>query len=135
MIYADLFIMHTIARCVSVIPGAQWLSLPEEVQTFGKMMKAQLNLRNEAKNLKLFESRFAHRNLDGVLFPRVLEIYERESVLIEEYMNGVPINSFLKFRPSKYDYKVASQGLAGFLVYFFLLLILQKMLIIDNFVQ
>ncbi|EEB86610.1 hypothetical protein MPER_16371, partial [Moniliophthora perniciosa FA553] len=47
----DLSIMSFFAHFITIFPGMQWLSLPEEVDVFGKMMFRQMNLRNEADNL------------------------------------------------------------------------------------
>jgi aarF domain-containing kinase len=108
--------MGLVARLINAIPGAHWLSLPDEVATFGRMMQSQLDLRNEAHHLALFAKRFAHRNNDGITFPLVIEEYKRQSVLIEDFAVGIPINKFLTLGPSVFDETLARQGLRSFLV-------------------
>ncbi|KAG5734293.1 hypothetical protein E4T56_gene14508, partial [Termitomyces sp. T112] len=61
MIARDLSIMSFFARAISLLPGMQWLSLPQEVEVFGTMMFQQLDLRNEAENLLAFEHNFSNR--------------------------------------------------------------------------
>jgi aarF domain-containing kinase len=93
----------------------QWLSLPEEVDVFGKMMSQQLDLRHEAENLLTFEANFAHRKVP-VTFPRPLGVWSTKDFLIEEYENALPLEMFLKNGGGPYDDQVATMGLDAFLV-------------------
>lgn len=54
----DLKIMAFFARAINALPGAQWLSFPEEVAVFGAMMMSQVDMRIEATNLDQFEHNF-----------------------------------------------------------------------------
>ena len=111
----DLSIMAFFARCISILPAMQWLSLPEEVQVFGKMMHQQLDLRNEADNLLAFENNFAPRKVP-VTFPRPLKLWSTKDLLVEEYENALPLEAFLRNGGGPYDEQVATVGLDAFLV-------------------
>lgn len=120
----DVSIMQFFARAISILPGMKWISLPEEVQVFGSMMNQQLDLRNEVENLLIFENNFATRKLP-VTFPRPLKIWSTHDVLIEEFQNALPMETFLKNGGGPYDDQMATVGLDAFL----------NMLLLDNFVH
>ncbi|TFK36951.1 hypothetical protein BDQ12DRAFT_706154 [Crucibulum laeve] len=120
----DLSIMSFFARALSLLPGMEWLSLPEEVDVFGSMMYQQLDLRHEADNLLVFENNFAPRKVP-VTFPRPLKVWSTQDMLIEEYQNALPLEAFLKNGGGPYDDQVATVGLDAFL----------NMLLLDNFVH
>ena len=115
----DLSIMHFFANLLSIVPGMQWISLPEEVDVFGKMMGEQIDLRHEAENLRTFETNFSQRK-SAVSFPRPLTLFSSKDVLIEEYENALPLDMFLKNGGGPYDKQIAELGLDSFLVCFFL---------------
>ncbi|KIJ27376.1 hypothetical protein M422DRAFT_784917 [Sphaerobolus stellatus SS14] len=124
MIQRDLRIISFFAHCISLFPGMEWISLPEEVYVFGRMMNEQLNLRNEVNNLKKFEEHFSSR-MAAVTFPRPLEDYSTKDILIEEYENALPLKAFLQNGGGPFDDAIAESGLDAFL----------KMLLLDNFVH
>jgi len=111
----DLAIMGFFAGLITLLPGMEWLSLKEEVEVFGRMMYEQLDLRNEAENLDLFEKNFAHRKLP-VSFPRPLKTWSTKGILIEEYQTALPLELFLKNGGGPYDRQLAEIGLDAFLV-------------------
>lgn len=114
MIARDLKIMMFFARALNAIPGIEWLSFPEEVQVFGEMMMSQIDLRIEANNLSTFETNFKHR--PTVSFPRALKQYTSRGVLVEEYEDAVPLETFLQRGGGAYDHRIANLGLDAFLV-------------------
>ncbi|KAF8221692.1 ABC1-domain-containing protein [Tricholoma matsutake] len=120
----DLAIMTFFAHCISLLPGMQWISLPDEVNVFGTMMSQQLDLRNEAENLLTFEQNFSHRKVPAT-FPRPLQIWSTQDILVEEYENALPLEYFLRNGGGPYDDQVATFGLDAFL----------NMLLLDNFVH
>ncbi|KAI0931711.1 hypothetical protein AcW2_000542 [Taiwanofungus camphoratus] len=124
LIARDLTLMAFFARGVTLLPGMQWLSLPEEVAVFGRMMGEQLDLRHEAANLEAFERHFAERKLP-VTFPRPLRMWSTKEVLVEEYENALPLETFLKNGGGPYNDTLAEVGLDTFL----------NMLLLDNFVH
>ena len=115
LISRDLKIMAFFANALTLIPGVQWLSLPEEVEVFGRMMREQLDLRNESHNLVEFEKRFAERRLP-VTFPRPLEVWSTRDMLVEEYQNALSLEDFLRNGGGPYNDTLAEVGLDAFLV-------------------
>lgn len=120
----DVAIMSIFANILNVIPGMQWISLPEEVQVFGHMMNSQLDLRVEASNLDRFDHNFRPRG-PRVTFPRPIKLgkngngeerEESKEVLIEEYEDALPLKYFLRNGGGPYDHKIANIGLDAFLV-------------------
>jgi len=107
--------MTFFASLISIFPGMQWISLPEEVKVFGSMMEQQLDLRHEADNLEIFEKNFAPRKVP-VTFPRPLKVWSTKDILIEEYENALPLEAFLKNGGGPFDDQVATVGLDAFLV-------------------
>ncbi|KAJ3966272.1 protein kinase [Lentinula raphanica] len=120
----DLSIMSFFAKFITLFPGMQWLSLPEEVNVFGQMMFQQLDLRHEADNLLTFENNFGSRNVP-VNFPRPLQLWSTPHLLVEEYQNALPLETFLRNGGGPFDEQVATVGLDAFL----------NMLLLDNFVH
>ncbi|KAL5535829.1 hypothetical protein ACEPAF_3923 [Sanghuangporus sanghuang] len=118
----DLSIMRFFARLINLFPGMEWISLPEEVEVFGNMMAQQLDLRNEARNLRTFEYNFSQRKA-AVSFPRPLMPFTSKDVLIEEYQNALSLEAFLRNGGGPYDKYIAELGLDAFL----------NMLLLDNF--
>jgi aarF domain-containing kinase len=111
----DIRIMSFFAHCLNVLPGMQWLSLPEEVDVFGQMMNQQLDLRHEGDNLLTFESNFAPRKVP-VSFPRPLKMWSAKDLLVEEYMDALPLEAFLLNGGDPFDDQIATIGLDAFLV-------------------
>ncbi|KAI0361436.1 ABC1-domain-containing protein [Trametes cingulata] len=124
MINRDLSIMRFFANVITLLPGMQWLSLPEEVAVFGQMMHEQLDLRIEADNLATFEKNFESRKLP-VSFPRPLKVWSTKDLLVEEYENALPLELFMKNGGGPYNDTLAEAGLDAFL----------NMLLLDNFVH
>jgi len=107
--------MSFFAQIITLFPGMQWISLPEEVNVFGEMMRRQLDLRIEAENLLVFEDNFAPRNVP-VSFPRPLKTFSTADLLVEEYENALPMEYFLKNGGGPFDDQLATVGLDAFLV-------------------
>jgi aarF domain-containing kinase len=116
--------MHFFARCISFLPGMQWISLPQEVEVFGNLMSRQLDLRHEAESLEIFERNFSHRRVP-VTFPRPLKTWSTKELLIEEYMNALSLEYFLSNGAGPFNEQLATTGLDAFL----------HMLLIDNFIH
>jgi len=111
----DIKIMSFFAKVLNLIPGAEWLSLPEEVEVFSKMMFDQLDLRNEARNLDRFEKNFGERR-SAISFPRPLKSFSTRELLIEEFEDAVPLKWFLNNGGAGFDHRIANLGLDAFLV-------------------
>ncbi|OZJ06769.1 hypothetical protein BZG36_00292 [Bifiguratus adelaidae] len=134
IVLRDLKIMKFFAKCLDLIPTVHWLSLPEEVEKFGEMMEDQLDLRIEASNLKQFQRNFENRRT--AKFPRPLMQYTTRDMLMEEFIEGVPLKVFLDAarvyggkraydEGKEFDTRIADIGLDSFL----------HMLIFDNFIH
>jgi aarF domain-containing kinase len=114
LIHRDLKLMAVFASLLDKVPGVEWLSLPEEVEVFGKLMKSQLDLRGEGRNLVRFRDNFAQR--DDVDFPRPLTMFTSRYVLVEEYEDAIPLRAFLNAPGGPFDDRIAHLGLDAFLV-------------------
>lgn len=122
----DLKIMAFFAKVIDIIPTMEWLSLPQEVEQFGILMKLQLDLRIEALNLAKFRSNFKKR-LD-IHFPKSYLNFTTREVLVEEFIHAVPMEKLLSLKDNfgkNLSKEVSDKGLDAFL----------KMLILDNFVH
>lgn len=119
----DLSIMGFFASVLNAIPTMEWLSLPDEVQKFGEMMKLQLDLRIEATNLSIFRRNFKERTT--AWFPYPYTAFTTRQVLVEEFAQGIPLAEFMEKGGGVFQEEIANEGLDAFL----------RMLLIDNFVH
>ncbi|KAK0707615.1 hypothetical protein B0H67DRAFT_588148 [Lasiosphaeris hirsuta] len=119
----DLRIMWFFASMLNTIPTIEWLSLPDEVEQFGEMMKLQLDLRIEAANLTIFRKNFKDR--PTAWFPFPYTEFTTRSVLVEEFAQGIPLADFMANGGGAFQQDIASEGLDAFL----------RMLLLDNFVH
>ncbi|PMD48099.1 ABC1-domain-containing protein [Hyaloscypha variabilis F] len=123
MVRRDLRIMGFFASVLNVIPTIEWLSLPDEVQQFGEMMRLQLDLRIEAANLTIFRRNFKERTTAWFPFPYT-EFTTRQ-VLVEEFATGIPLSDFMENGGGIFQQEIADEGLDAFL----------RMLLLDNFIH
>ncbi|KAM7120213.1 putative aarF domain-containing protein kinase 2 isoform 2-T2 [Molossus nigricans] len=79
----DLLLMKMGSRVLALLPGIKWLSLPEIVEEFEKLMVQQIDLRYEARNLEHFQCNFL--NVKSVRFPTPLHPFVTRDVLVETY--------------------------------------------------
>ncbi|XP_036284596.1 uncharacterized aarF domain-containing protein kinase 2 isoform X2 [Pipistrellus kuhlii] len=79
----DLLLMKMGSQVLTLLPGIKWLSLPEIVEEFEKLMVQQIDLRYEARNLEHFQSNFL--NVKSVRFPTPLHPFVTRDVLVETY--------------------------------------------------
>lgn len=119
----DLRIMRAVASVLNLIPTIEWLSLPDEVEQFGEMMKLQLDMRIEAANLTIFRKNFKNRTTAWFPFPYTE--FTTRNVLIEEFAHGMPLADFLEKGGGVFQRDIASEGLDAFL----------RMLLLDNFIH
>lgn len=119
----DLKIMGFFASALNAIPTIEWLSLPDEVEQFGEMMKLQLDLRIEAANLAKFRQNFKDRST--AWFPYPYTDFTTRNVLIEEFAQGIPLADFMENGGGVFQHEIADEGLDAFL----------RMLLLDNFVH
>uniref|UniRef100_A0A8D0MEF6 ABC1 atypical kinase-like domain-containing protein n=1 Tax=Sus scrofa TaxID=9823 RepID=A0A8D0MEF6_PIG len=120
----DLLLMKMGSRVLALLPGIKWLSLPEIVEEFEKLMVQQIDLRYEARNLEHFQCNFLHVN--SVKFPTPLRPFVTRDVLVETYEESVPVSSYQQAGiPVDVKRKIARLGIN----------MLLKMIFVDNFVH
>ncbi|KAK3381994.1 hypothetical protein B0H63DRAFT_217639 [Podospora didyma] len=119
----DLRIMWFFATVLNAIPTIEWLSLPDEVDQFGEMMRLQLDLRIEAANLTMFRKNFKDRTTAWFPFP--YSDFSTRNVLVEEFAHGIPLADFMANGGGVFQQDIASEGLDSFL----------RMLLLDNFIH
>ena len=97
-IEADLDLMRASVRVAEHLPfldGLRWLDLPGVVEEFATLLRSQLDLRNEAKNLERFNVNF--RDSTSIVFPKLIEGFApTRDVLVETFCDGEPILKFAK---------------------------------------
>ncbi|TVY86878.1 ABC1 family protein, mitochondrial, partial [Lachnellula willkommii] len=123
MIRRDLRIMGFFASAINALPTMEWLSLPDEVEQFGEMMRLQLDLRIEAANLSIFRKNFKERTT--AWFPYPYTDFTTRQVLVEEFAQGIPLADFMENGGGIFQEEIANEGLDAFL----------RMLLLDNFVH
>jgi aarF domain-containing kinase len=123
MVRRDLKIMGFFATALNLIPTIEWLSLPDEVEQFGEMMRLQLDLRIEAANLRIFRKNFKPRTTAWFPYPYIE--YTTRQMLVEEFAQGIPLSDFMENGGGVFQQEIASEGLDAFL----------RMLLLDNFVH
>ncbi|KAM9495673.1 putative aarF domain-containing protein kinase 2 [Clarias gariepinus] len=120
----DLILMKAGSMIISCLPGLKWLSLPEVVDEFEKLMTKQIDLRCEARNMEKFKNNF--KDLEYVKFPTPLRPFVTSTVLVETYEESEPISNYLRSEVSV----AVKQRIARMGVYTLL-----KMVFVDNFVH
>lgn len=123
----DLRIMYFFSNVIDSLPTMEWLSLPNEVEQFSILMKLQLDLRIECKNLENFNTNF--KSNPRIRFPVGSMGLSSRYVLFEEYIHGFPMEEFLAVKDGlkRVDLckKVSNPFIEAFL----------KMLILDDFIH
>ncbi|XP_072529877.1 uncharacterized aarF domain-containing protein kinase 2 [Salminus brasiliensis] len=120
----DLILMKVGSVLISCLPGLKWLSLPEVVDEFEKLMTKQIDLRCEARNIERFKKNF--KDLEYVKFPTPLRPFVTRTVLVETYEESEPISNYLKSEvPAAVKQRIARMGVDTLL----------KMVFVDNFVH
>lgn len=120
----DLLLMKIGSRALDLLPGIKWLSLPEVVEEFEKLMVQQIDLRYEAHNLEHFQRNF--RNVSSVRFPTPLRPFVTRDVLVETYEESVPVSRYQQAGiPGDLKRAIARLGIN----------MLLKMIFVDNFVH
>lgn len=120
----DLILMKAGSVLISCLPGFKWLSLPEVVDEFEKLMMKQIDLRFEARNMEKFKNNF--KDLEYVKFPTPLRPFVTRTVLVETYEESEPISNYLRSEVSvAVKQRIARMGVDTLL----------KMVFVDNFVH
>ena len=96
-IETDLFLMSLGANLLRLLPGNEFLSLPETIEQFSSLLQQHTDLAQEAHNLDRFRSNFA--KWDNVHFPAPVWSFVSDKILVEELERGVPLNEFMRHAP------------------------------------
>ncbi|XP_037059524.1 uncharacterized aarF domain-containing protein kinase 2-like [Peromyscus leucopus] len=91
-VYMDLQLMKIGSQALGLLPGVKWLSLPEIVEEFEKLMVQQIDLRYEARNLEHFQHNF--QDMASVKFPTPIHPLITRDILVETYEESVPVSSY-----------------------------------------
>jgi len=103
-IETDLDWLNLVARSLPLI-SKPLISLNPVgcVEEFGRMLRNQLDLREEAHNLREFGKLFASES-DYLIFPEVIDTNPHtKRVLVESYIEGLPILEYAKHHADDYD--------------------------------
>ena len=100
-IEVDIELMLFAAVLIDQLPflNMKWFALPEAVAEFRNIMENQLDLTTEAASLNRFRDNFVdlhHHGPPKVTFPRPIEGYVTEDVLIESFEEGDEISSYFE---------------------------------------
>lgn len=123
-VYMDLQLMKIGSQALGLLPGVKWLSLPEIVEEFEKLMVQQIDLRYEARNLEHFQHNF--QDMASVKFPTPIHPLITRDILVETYEESVPVSSYQQAgTPADLKREIARLGIN----------MLLKMIFVDNFVH
>uniref|UniRef100_A0A671PQZ0 Uncharacterized aarF domain-containing protein kinase 2-like n=1 Tax=Sinocyclocheilus anshuiensis TaxID=1608454 RepID=A0A671PQZ0_9TELE len=110
----DLILMKAGSLFLNCLPGIKWLSLPEIVDEFEKLMTRQIDLRFEAQNIEKFQKNFKDLHCENGC---VLDHFNIESEPISKYLSSDV--------PEGLKQRIAWMGVD----------LLLKMVFVDNFVH
>jgi aarF domain-containing kinase len=97
---ADIDILYAITKTLESLPlersrRLKYLNLSGMVNEFGDLLRMQLDLRQEADNIRRFRENFSDDN--KVMFPDLVDGFEcNKDVLVMEYMEGLSLKQFCK---------------------------------------
>lgn len=101
----DLAIMKGAARALQwLAPELEWLSLPDCVEEFADLMRAQVDLNIEADNLERFAENF--EDVDSVRFPKPIRSMTKPYLLVETFEEGEPMFDYVTGPNISKDLKV-----------------------------
>lgn len=129
LVHIDMELLSIFAKFLDKFQSLEMLNLGETFSEFGEMMKRQLDLRNEAFNLKVFSKKFKNEN--WAVFPSPVEGFIKKNVLVETLMEGSSILNYMKLKDDmseeavKLKLKISDLGCR----------LILKMVFFDNFIH
>ncbi|XP_069696637.1 uncharacterized aarF domain-containing protein kinase 2-like isoform X2 [Periplaneta americana] len=100
LLWRDLYIMKVAASTVTwIFPSLKWLSLVDCIEDFSQLMKAQVDLCVEARNLEKFASNFD--GINSVQFPKPLWPLTTPYLLVETYEEGESMQHYVVSKSEK----------------------------------
>ncbi|XP_070553879.1 uncharacterized aarF domain-containing protein kinase 2-like [Ptychodera flava] len=122
----DMKLLYFWASALSCLPGLKWLSLQDIVEEFDTLLKKQIDLRVEAKNLDRFNQNF--QDVPCIKFPKPIRPYVKRDVMVETFEEGEHVSKYLQDDDDSSEElkaKLATLGIDALL----------KMVFVDNFVH
>lgn len=124
----DMELLQMVCRWVSKFEHYKYMSIEENMLTFAKSMRDQLDLRIEAHNLRIFNNNF--KDIPNITFPNpAMNMCQNHSVLVESWEEGTDVNKFVEL-PHDEEHKDLRISLSNLGITTYL-----KMLIADNFLH
>jgi len=107
MVTRDMEILQFFAHLFeTLVPRLEYLSMSDTVQQFSENMHQQMDLRNEAAHIHTFIKNF--KDNPAVIFPIPIDDYVTSNVLVETFVEGTPINQYMKKTvPKKLQVKIS----------------------------
>lgn len=127
VIKIDMELLGLLADYLDSLPNLEILSVGDTCRQFADMMREQLDLRTEAAHLRKFNANF--KNEPWLVFPEPIDAYVRKNVLVETFMEGIPLKKIMEApvdeKMRKFKIKLSDLGVRAIL----------KMLFFDNFIH
>ncbi|KAJ3112608.1 hypothetical protein HDU96_004384 [Phlyctochytrium bullatum] len=115
LVQVDTELLKVMAKfAMWVVPSLKYLGAVEEVETFAQMMRNQIDLEVEARNLELFRRNFEGSDI-AITFPKPFTRLCSRRVLVESFEDGVPLAVFLNSNPTAFDEDLSRLGLLAFM--------------------
>ncbi|GFH55515.1 hypothetical protein CTEN210_11991 [Chaetoceros tenuissimus] len=129
----DLNLMKRIAELLHSLPikYLQMMNLPHVQENFAEVMRAQIDLQIESNHLLQFRENFDSDKEGKISFPK--PIYANECVLVEEYVDSLPISAYMPHTNEDEDnelHRIRRKEIAAPLLRSFL-----KMVFMDNYIH
>ncbi|KCV73438.1 hypothetical protein H696_00975 [Fonticula alba] len=99
-----------------------WIQVTGAANTFAQVMREQMDFRQEARHLDRFLENFD--GVSEVTFPMPVWPYVSREVVVETFLQGIPISHFLE-RQDEFTRSLSAVGLSAFL----------KMILVDNYIH
>mmetsp|Transcript_23348 Transcript_23348/g.32711 ORF Transcript_23348/g.32711 Transcript_23348/m.32711 type:complete len:659 (-) Transcript_23348:140-2116(-) len=96
----DLNLLRCFAHIMERLPFGygeimKWNNMSGMVEEFANMLLPQLDLRNEARNIRKFNENF--KDYPHVVFPKLIPGYESHpDILVESFCEGTPVEQFVR---------------------------------------
>ncbi len=122
LVQIDMELLKMFANYLDTYPDLKMLAFGETLRKFSNVMIAQLNLNNEGINLIKFNNNF--KNCDSIKFPEY--IASSENVLIESFIDGIPLKLIMKDKKYENMYESISNSILDGVI---------KQVFADNFIH
>ncbi|WDV45961.1 AarF/ABC1/UbiB kinase family protein [Clostridiaceae bacterium M8S5] len=107
---SDMKILRKLAVFAKITPQMQVIDAKEAIDFFIEVIKKELNLVQEAKNLETFYEN--NKNSKIVKCPKVFMEYSSYNILVMEYIQGIKITNIKELQNQGYDLEEIGRKLA-----------------------